>query len=129
MPHRSGVLSMAREDDDLNSAETSFSILLGPAPHLDGKYTIFGQVEWGMPLLGMLASEPRDAKNAPLQPLVVESALVKTDAEIAEHDPGGRAATGHPAARRRATARGAGGADRPARVAAVDHRHRRRSSS
>jgi cyclophilin family peptidyl-prolyl cis-trans isomerase len=81
--HRPGVLSMARQDADINSAESSFSILLGPAPHLDGKYTVFGQVEWGHPLLGMLGSEPRDAKNAPLQPLVIESAVVKTDAEIA----------------------------------------------
>jgi cyclophilin family peptidyl-prolyl cis-trans isomerase len=82
--HQAGVLSMARRDGDLDSAETSFSILLGAAPHLDGKYTVFGQLEWGLPLLGLLASEPRDAKNAPLTTLVVESALVKTAAEIAQ---------------------------------------------
>ncbi len=83
LPHRAGVLSMARQNDDLNSAETSFSILLGPAPHLDGKYTVFGQVEWGQPLLGFVAAEPRTDKNAPVHELVVESAVVKTDAEIA----------------------------------------------
>jgi cyclophilin family peptidyl-prolyl cis-trans isomerase len=82
VPHRPGILSMAREDD-VNSAETSFSILLGPAPHLDGKYTVFGQIEWGMPLVGILSGEPRDDKNAPLREIVVESAAVKTAAEIA----------------------------------------------
>ena len=83
VPHQSGVLSMARQNEDINSAESSFSFLLGPAPHLDGKYTVFGQVEWGMPLLAMVAGEPRDARNAPRYLLMVESAVVKTDAEIA----------------------------------------------
>ncbi|HVR85702.1 MAG TPA: peptidylprolyl isomerase [Planctomycetota bacterium] len=41
--HERFVLSMAR-DSDPNSAISSFSILLGPAPHLDGQYTVFGRV-------------------------------------------------------------------------------------
>jgi cyclophilin family peptidyl-prolyl cis-trans isomerase len=41
--HERGVLSMARWDD-LNSAVSSFSILLDQAPHLDNEYTIFGHV-------------------------------------------------------------------------------------
>jgi cyclophilin family peptidyl-prolyl cis-trans isomerase len=39
--HKKWVLSMAHGDDP-NSAVTSFSILLGSAPHLDKKFTIFG---------------------------------------------------------------------------------------
>ncbi len=39
--HKKFALSMAHGDDP-NSAVTSFSILLGNAPHLDKKYTIFG---------------------------------------------------------------------------------------
>jgi len=42
--HKRGVLSMAREDNDLLSNTTSFSILLGNAGHLDKKYTIFGRL-------------------------------------------------------------------------------------
>jgi len=42
--HTRGVLSLAHGDDP-NSGETSFSILLGNAPHLDGKFTIFGMLE------------------------------------------------------------------------------------
>jgi cyclophilin family peptidyl-prolyl cis-trans isomerase len=42
--HRAGVLSMGREDNDLDGNTTSFSFLLGNAPHLDKKYTIFGQL-------------------------------------------------------------------------------------
>jgi len=42
--HTRGILSMAREDNDYNSNRSSFSIMCGPAPHLDNKYTIFGKV-------------------------------------------------------------------------------------
>lgn len=37
----SGVLSMARGSDP-NSGGSSFSVLLGDAPHLDMQYSIFG---------------------------------------------------------------------------------------
>lgn len=38
-----GVLSMARGADK-NGARSSFSVLLGSAPHLDMEYAIFGWV-------------------------------------------------------------------------------------
>ena len=41
--HTRGVLSMARGEAE-DSASTSFFIVLGNAPHLDNKYTIFGRV-------------------------------------------------------------------------------------
>ena len=44
LKHQAGVLSMARYDNDPTSNATSFSILLGDAPHLDKKYTIFGRL-------------------------------------------------------------------------------------
>jgi cyclophilin family peptidyl-prolyl cis-trans isomerase len=81
LKHRPGLLSMAREDADVNSAETSFSFMLGAAPHLDGKYTIFGQLDFGAPLLALIAHEPRDARNGPRSPIVVERATVLTGAE------------------------------------------------
>lgn len=39
--HKRGILSMGRMDDP-DSGQSSFSILLGPAPHLDMHYTIWG---------------------------------------------------------------------------------------
>ena len=53
--HRRGVLSMSREPEDYHSARTSFNILLGDAPQLDGKYTIFGRVETGFDVLDAMA--------------------------------------------------------------------------
>lgn len=46
MKHVRGILSMGRYDDP-NSATSSFSILLGPAPHLDHTYAVFGTMVSG----------------------------------------------------------------------------------
>ena len=45
--HVRGTVSMARAADP-NSADSQFFICLAPAPHLDGAYTIWGQVVSGM---------------------------------------------------------------------------------
>jgi peptidylprolyl isomerase len=42
-----GVVGAARTSDP-NSADSQFFIMFGPAPSLDGQYTIFGQVVTGM---------------------------------------------------------------------------------
>ncbi|KAJ4711306.1 Peptidyl-prolyl cis-trans isomerase [Melia azedarach] len=55
--HVKGVLSMGRYADP-NSATSSFSILLGNAPHLDGQYTIFGKVTKGDETLKRLEEVP-----------------------------------------------------------------------
>lgn len=43
IPHQRGILSMGRHADP-NSGGSSFSMLLGNAPHLDNQYTVFGKV-------------------------------------------------------------------------------------
>ncbi len=84
LPHKLGALSMARDDDAPNSAETSFSFMLGRARELDGKYTVFGEVTFGMTVLQQVAREPRAPNNRPYHPFTIDSALVKSEAEIAE---------------------------------------------
>jgi cyclophilin family peptidyl-prolyl cis-trans isomerase len=74
--HRRGVLSMARQDNDPDSGETSFSILLGDAPHLDGTYTVFGHVESGMDVVDEICKVPRNPKHQPLTRVSVERAEV-----------------------------------------------------
>jgi cyclophilin family peptidyl-prolyl cis-trans isomerase len=69
LKHRRGVLSMARAAGQPDSATTSFSILLGDAPHLDGQYTIFGEVVYGMDVVDKLVQVPPlfiDPKSAPV---------------------------------------------------------------
>ncbi len=56
---------MAREDQDPNSAESSFSIVLGEAPHLDGKYTVFGRIESGANELDAIQTVARYNRGVP----------------------------------------------------------------
>jgi len=60
--HERGSLSMARWPDQPNGARSSFSFLLGPAPHLDNEYTIFGKVVGGLEVLALIE------KNGNTQP-------------------------------------------------------------
>ncbi|CAH8349746.1 unnamed protein product [Eruca vesicaria subsp. sativa] len=55
--HVRGILSMGRHDDP-NSGGSSFSMLLGDAPHLDGKYAVFGKVTKGDETLRKLEEVP-----------------------------------------------------------------------
>jgi cyclophilin family peptidyl-prolyl cis-trans isomerase len=54
--HVRGIVSMARTDDP-DSATTSFFLMLGRAPHLDGKYTAFGRVVDGLDVLDAFQKE------------------------------------------------------------------------
>ena len=48
--HKRGTVSMARSANP-NSADSQFFIVFADAPHLDGQYTIWGQVVSGMELV------------------------------------------------------------------------------
>lgn len=76
LKHKRGVVSMAREDGDVNSARTSFSILLGDAPHLDGKYTIIGHVEYGMDVVDELIKAPLNGTRPMARLPVINAGLV-----------------------------------------------------
>lgn len=52
-----GVLGMARKEDP-NSANSQFFIMYADAPHLNGKYTIFGKVVSGMEFVDALKKGP-----------------------------------------------------------------------
>lgn len=46
-PHLRGTVSMARAMNP-DSADSQFFIVLAPAPHLDGQYTVWGEIVDGM---------------------------------------------------------------------------------
>ena len=73
--HIRGTLSMARAED-LNSATTSFFIVLGPAPHLDNKYTVFGKVVDGFDTLERIEATPRQGE-APVARIELIEATIK----------------------------------------------------
>ena len=55
--HIRGTISMARGDNPA-SADTSFFIVLGPSPILDGKYTAFGRVIDGLNVVDAIEQVP-----------------------------------------------------------------------
>lgn len=56
-PHVKGIVSMAHGGDP-NTAMTSFFIVTGAAPSLDGKYTVFGRVIDGMAAVEAIDQAP-----------------------------------------------------------------------
>lgn len=57
--HRAGIVSMAR-GDEIDSALTSFFIVLADQPPLDGTYTVFGRVVEGMDVVEKIAATPNE---------------------------------------------------------------------
>jgi peptidyl-prolyl cis-trans isomerase B (cyclophilin B) len=55
--HVKGTVSMARGENPA-SADTSFFIVLGPSAVLDGKYTAFGRVVDGLPVVDAIGQVP-----------------------------------------------------------------------
>ena len=72
--HVRGVVSMARLDDPA-SASTSFFIVTGTAPELDGQYTAFGVVSEGMDVVEAIEAEPTDGET-PVSRIEIVSAEV-----------------------------------------------------
>ena len=62
-PFERGTVAMKRNRNEPNSGDSQFFITLRRAPHLDGKYTIWGRVVEGMELL-----EQFQAGNPPSNP-------------------------------------------------------------
>ena len=64
--HEKGILSAARTADP-NSAGSQFFIMVDKAPHLDGQYSVFGEVVKGLDVVDTIVSQPRDLKDNPLE--------------------------------------------------------------
>ncbi len=75
-PHLRGTLSMARKANP-DSAGSQFFICVAPAPHLDGKYTVFGEVEKGMDVVDRIVSQPRDWRDIPRERIEMKMEVVK----------------------------------------------------
>jgi len=65
---------MARASDP-DSASTSFFIVLGPAPHLDNKYSIFGRVLDGFDVLDQIERLPRDGETPRVRVEIIEAII------------------------------------------------------
>jgi peptidyl-prolyl cis-trans isomerase B (cyclophilin B) len=64
--HEKGILSAARTADP-KSAGSQFFIMVDKAPHLDGQYTVFGEVVKGVEVAETIVSQPRDLRDSPIE--------------------------------------------------------------
>jgi peptidyl-prolyl cis-trans isomerase B (cyclophilin B) len=65
---------MARSDDP-DSAQTSFFLMLGDAPHLDGQYSAFGRVVGGDDVLAAFEKEEIDGETPRRRLEIIEAVI------------------------------------------------------
>jgi peptidyl-prolyl cis-trans isomerase B (cyclophilin B) len=73
--HEAGIVSMAR-GEELDSALTSFFIVLGPQPVLNGTYTVFGRVIEGMDVVRKIEAVAVDGER-PIERIDVHTMRVR----------------------------------------------------
>ncbi|MGA8759588.1 MAG: peptidylprolyl isomerase [Stellaceae bacterium] len=81
-----GVVAMARTSDP-NSADSQFFIMFGPAPSLDGKYTIWGDVVSGMEYVDQIKKGSPADNGSVSNPDKIIKMQVAADAEKAPAKP------------------------------------------
>lgn len=86
-PHQRGALSMARSAHP-DSAGSQFFICVADAPHLDGQYTVFGEVVEGLDVVDQIAAEPRDRRDNPKErvEMKVEVVAAETAPDASDDD-------------------------------------------
>ncbi len=76
LKHVRGIVSMARTDDP-DSADTSFFLMLGDAPYLDGKYSAFGRIVDGLAVLDAFEKEEVDGETPKRRLELIEATIDK----------------------------------------------------
>lgn len=71
-----GVLAMANSGPNTNGCQ--FFITVAPAPHLDGHYSIFGEVVSGQDVADAIANVPRDENDKPNSPVKIIRIVIRT---------------------------------------------------
>ncbi|MFC2136801.1 peptidylprolyl isomerase [Bacteroidota bacterium] len=81
--HIKGAIAGARQGDHINphkmSSATQFYIVQNSngTPHLDGGYTVFGQVISGLDVVDAIAQEETDSRDKPLEDIRMEVSFKK----------------------------------------------------
>lgn len=79
-PFKRGTLGMARSEDP-NSANSQFFIVYARAAHLDGQYTVVGEVISGMEFIDALRMGPASRNGMVDHPDVIETMRMAADAK------------------------------------------------
>ena len=84
-PHVAGALGLAHAAEP-NSGKTEIYVCLAPRPHLDGRFTVFGQIVEGMDVLEKIGKVPVNEKfleggvafHEPKEPVILRKARLET---------------------------------------------------
>lgn len=76
LPHKRGILSMARRSEP-DSAGSQFFIVVKDTPSLDGKYTVFGEVTKGMDVVDKIVELPTDPRDVPEERVEIKVRVVE----------------------------------------------------
>lgn len=72
---RPGILAMANRGPNTNGSQ--FYITVAPAEHLDGHYSIFGEVVSGQEVADAISKVPRNAEDRPDTPVKITAITVR----------------------------------------------------
>lgn len=64
-----GVATFTKESAEIYTT-------MGGTPHLDGSYTVFGEIVMGLEILDAIASQPVDAYNRPMQDVIYSITII-----------------------------------------------------
>jgi peptidyl-prolyl cis-trans isomerase B (cyclophilin B) len=74
-----GALAMANAGPNTNGSQF-FVVTADACPWLDGKHTVFGRVTDGMDVVDTISQLPRDARDKPHEPAIIECVELSDDA-------------------------------------------------
>lgn len=76
IPHKRGILSMARSQDP-NSAGSQFFIVVKDSNFLDRQYTVFGEVTSGMEVADKIVNSPRNPRDLPNERIEMKVKIIE----------------------------------------------------
>ena len=76
LKHTEGVLSMARRQNDMNSAGSQFFIMTSDNEDLDGQYAAFGKVISGMDVVKKISEVKTGKNDKPEENVVIKSITI-----------------------------------------------------
>ena len=71
------LVGMAKIQGQNNSAGSQFFITTQKSPHLDGQYTVFGEVVTGQEIVKEISRAARDSMMKPVSPIILKEVIIE----------------------------------------------------